>query len=196
MNSFELNKILGAVLFVSLCILALNIVASAVYAPTAPEKPGYAIAVPEKPGAAPAAPEPEKPIAVLLASASAERGQTAARACAACHTFGKGEANKVGPNLWGVVGRDIASVPGFNYSAALRGKGGTWSFEELNAFLRNPRQHVPGTSMAFAGIARETQRADVIEYLRHQADTPVALPEQRAGAEGGGAGQAAPARAQ
>jgi cytochrome c len=194
MNSFELNKILGAVLFTCLCILALNITADAVFAPVKPAKPGYAIAVPEKQDAAPGQPaEPSKPIAALLAEASAERGQAAARVCVACHTFQKGEPNKVGPNLWDTVGKKVATHQGFDYSPAMKAKGGEWSFEALDIYLKNPRAAVPGTKMAFAGINRDSQRADVIMFLRTLADKPQPLPKVAEGQPAGQDGQKAPA---
>jgi cytochrome c len=179
MNSFELNKILGALLFTGLCLLGLNMTAGALFAPVKPEKPGYAVAVKEAAGdQKAAAKEPEKPIAVLLASASVEKGQTAAKKCAACHTFGKGEANKVGPNLWGIVGAKHAHSGNFDYSAAMKAKGdAAWTFEALNEFLKNPKAAVPGTKMAFAGISRDSERADLINYLRNQADSPLPLPK-------------------
>jgi cytochrome c len=178
MNSFELNKILGAVLFICLCILALNITAGAIFAPVTPEKPGYAIAVKETPGAGePAKKEPEKPIAVLLAESSVDKGKVAAKKCEACHTFNKDGPNKVGPNLWGIVGRKLATHAGFDYSAAMKSKGGEWSFEALNTYLRNPKADVPGTKMAFAGISRDSERADVIHFLQSLADNPVPLPK-------------------
>jgi cytochrome c len=181
MDSFELNKILGAILATCLFILALNIAANALFTAPKPQKPGYAIAVPETAtadkGAAPAAPAPSEPIEVLLAKASTERGEASAKKCAACHTFEKGGPNRVGPNLWGVVGRKRASHEGFNYSAAMKAKGGEWTFDELNKFLSGPAGYIPGTSMGFAGIPRGSERADLIDYLRTRADSPVPLPK-------------------
>src|SRR5262245_8683306 len=184
MNSFELNKILGAILGTCLVLLALNIGAGAIFAPEKPSKPGYNIAVKEQSEGekAGASKEPEQPIETLLAKASIEKGQNAAKQCQACHTFEKGGPNRVGPNLWNIVNRPRASESGFNYSAAMKSKGGNWSFEELNKFLTNPRGYIPGTAMTFAGLTREDQRADVIDYLHTLADNPVPLPKA---AEGG-----------
>lgn len=181
MDSFELNKILGALLATCLFILALNIAANALFTAPKPEKPGYAIAVAEPAaagkGEATAAAAPSEPIETLLAKASTERGETSAKKCAACHTFDKGGPNRVGPNLWGVVGRKRASAPGFNYSAAMKAKGGEWTFDELNKFLAGPGAYILGTSMTFAGLPRGSERADVIDYLRTRADSPVPLPK-------------------
>ena len=183
MNSFELNKILGAILGTCLITLALNIGAGAIFAPEKPEKPGYAIAVTEHGGEPKsAAKEPEEPIETLMASASVEKGHATAKQCQACHTFEKGGPNRVGPNLWGIVDRPRASEAGFNYSAAMKAKGGKWTYDELNKFLASPRSYIQGTAMTFAGLARDTQRADVIGYLRTQADSPVPLPKAAANA--------------
>ncbi|MFA6266526.1 MAG: cytochrome c family protein [Pseudolabrys sp.] len=178
MNSFELNKILGAVLATCLILLALNIGAGALFSPEKPAKPGFAIAVKEPGAAGKAAPaEPEKPIAVLLASASVEKGQAAAKQCQSCHTFEKGGPNRVGPNLYDIVehGRGTGRN-GFNFSAAMKAKGGEWTYDELNKFLTNPRSYIPGTNMTFAGLSRDTVRADVIAYLRTLSDSPKPLP--------------------
>jgi len=179
MDSFELNKILGAVLGCCLGLLSLNIVANAMFAPHKPAKPGYDIAVQEQPPAGgPAAPAvAEEPIAKRLASADMTRGENSAKKCAACHTFDKGGRNLVGPNLWGVVGRAKAAVPGVNYSAAMKAKGGNWTIEELDTYLQNPRAMVPGTNMSFAGIPRGTERADLITFLNSKSDNPQPLPK-------------------
>lgn len=179
MDSFEINKILGAVLGSCLMLLSLNIVANAVFAPHKPAKPGYDIAVAEKaPAGGPvAAPVAEVPIATRLASADLGRGEASAKKCIACHTFAKGEPNRVGPNLWGVLGRAKAGVPGFNYSAAMKGQKGNWTLEDLDVYLQSPRGMVPGTNMTFAGIPRGNERADLIAYLNSHSDNPQPLPK-------------------
>src|SRR5262245_22418847 len=185
MNSFELNKILGAILGTCLILLALNIGAGAIFAPEKPSKPGYNIAVkePSEGEKAGAPKEPEQPIEALLAKASVEKGQKAAKQCQACHTFEKGGPNRVGPNLWNIVGSPRGEARGgFNFSAAMKAKGGTWTFDELNKFLTNPRGYIPGTAMTFAGLPRGEQRADVIDYLHTLSDSPLPLPKA---AEGG-----------
>src|SRR5215471_15536694 len=194
MNSFELNKILGAILGTCLVLLALNIAAGAVFAPQKPAKPGFDIAVKESGGeqGAAAAKEPEQPIETLLAKASVEKGQAAAKQCQACHTFEKGGPNRVGPNLWNIVGSPRGEARGgFNFSTAMKSKSGKWSYDELNKFLANPRGYIPGTAMGFAGIARDTQRADVIAYLRTLADSPLPLPKAAEGAAPPPAGEPA-----
>jgi cytochrome c len=179
LDSFEVNKILGAVLGTFLGIHAVHLASGAVFAPVEPAKPGFEIEVAKSPSQVPeeGAKPAGQPIGQLLASANSEQGQTAARVCETCHTFEKGGANRVGPNLWGIVDRPKASEPGFNYSAAMKAAGGTWTFDDLNKFLANPRQDIPGTAMTFAGINRDRQRADVIAYLRTLSDNPVPLPQ-------------------
>jgi cytochrome c len=182
MNSFEINKVLGALLFTCLCLLALNISASAIFAPQKVTKPGYDIVVPEKhEGATPgAAPPAQEPIEQLLASADIKKGEVAAKKCVACHTFEKGGPNRVGPNLWGVVGRPRASEAGFNYSAAMKAKTGDWTIDDLNQFLLSPKGYVPGTAMGFAGLQKGSERADVIAYLNSLSENPKPLPKAAA----------------
>lgn len=179
MDSFELNKILGALLGTCLVLLAVHIASGAIFAPPVPAKPGYVIEVKEEQPAAPSgAPAPAAvPIETLLASASVEHGAQIAKECELCHNLGKGQGNKIGPDLYGVVGRALASDPGFNYSAPLKAKGGTWTFDALNTWLTNPRADVPGTLMTFAGISNEHQRADLIAYLNSNSDNPLPLPK-------------------
>src|SRR4051794_23094043 len=179
MDSFELNKILGAVLATCLGVLSINIAAGAIFAPGKLAKPGYEIAVPEQApsGAAKPAEDKQEPIEQLLAKAEVGRGENSAKKCAACHTFNKGGRPLVGPNLWGVVGRAKASEGGFNYSAALKSKGGNWTIDDINQFITNPRGTVPGTNMTFAGVPRATERADIIAYLNSLSDNPAPLPK-------------------
>jgi cytochrome c len=182
MDTFELNKVLGAVLATCLGLQALHLFAGTIFAEQIPAKPGYEVAVKEEtPSGGAAAPkEPEKPIEERLASADADRGKSVTRVCQTCHTFEKGGPNRIGPNLWGVVERQRASEAGYGYSAAMKAKGGKWDFGELDKFLTHPQSYIPGTKMTFAGVQSDKQRADLIAYLRTLADNPVAMPKQAA----------------
>jgi cytochrome c len=182
MNSFEINKILGAVLGTCLIVLAVHIASGAIFTRPAPAKPGYEIAVKEEaPGKEAAAKPADQPIETLLATASVEHGAQVAKQCAICHNFQEGQGPKVGPDLYGVVGRKIASAAGFNYSAALKGMSGNWTFDALNKWLLDPRADVPGTAMTFAGLSNEKQRADVIAYLNTLSPNPQPLPKAAQG---------------
>ncbi|WP_127520276.1 cytochrome c family protein [Mesorhizobium sp. Z1-4] len=182
MDSFELNKIVGALLGTVFVVFSVTLVADALFAAHSPETPGYAIEAAEEGGhGGPAVEEEAVSIAALLQDADPAKGEAVFRKCQACHTPDKGGANKVGPNLWGLVNRPIASHEGFAYSAPMRefAAGGqeVWDYEHLNGFLLNPKGYIKGTAMAFAGLKKDPERADLIAYLRTLADSPAPLPE-------------------
>jgi cytochrome c len=179
--NIELNKIAGAGLATLLVVMSLNMASGIIFAPTKPAVPGFDLPSLEPAAAggdaAPAA-AAEEPITVRLAKADPAKGEKAVGACKACHTFDKGGANKVGPHLYGVYERNKASVEGFGYSAAMKGKASeAWTAENLDGFLKNPKQYLPGTTMAFAGLGKPDARADVIAYLNTLADSPKPLPK-------------------
>jgi cytochrome c len=180
MDSFELNKIMGAVLGTLMFVMGIGFLAEAIYHPIEDRGPGYALPEPEL--AAAAAPEeaaPAVPIGVLLANASVDRGASAVRKCQSCHSFGEGEANKQGPNLYHIVGASKAHMDGFAYSDILlqqKAEGQVWSYENLNAFLENPKAYAPGTKMNFAGVRSPEERADILAYLQTLSSDPVPFP--------------------
>lgn len=193
MNSFELNKIAGAVLGTLTLTLGLGIFSEILFTPEAPAKPGYDIVVPDGPSEAQPAAAVVVPIEELFAKASIEKGANIAKRCGACHNFQEGAGAKVGPDLYGVVDRPVASAPGFAYSAAMKAHGGDWTPQRLNAFLTNPKADVPGTAMAFAGIPKEMERADLIAYLNSLSHNPKPLPTATAAAPADKPADAAPA---
>ena len=168
MDSFELNKIAGAVLFSLLLILGAKNLADYLFTTPEANPQAYAVAGAAEEGegaVAAATTEAVEPLATRLAKADIANGEKSSKKCAACHNFIEGAGAKIGPDLFGVVGRVVASAAGFNYSAAMKAHGGNWTFEELDHFLENPRAATPGTIMSFAGIKRPQERADLIAYL-------------------------------
>ena len=185
MDSFELNKIVGAVLFCLLVCMSIGIFGDALVHPTKLKQAAYKIEVPkEEAGASTAAPkeQADPPIALLLQTADAKKGEATAKVCLTCHSFDKGGPNKIGPNLYGITGEKPAVVPGFTFSDAMQKKGGTWTYEDLYTFLKSPKAAVPGTKMTFAGLPKPTDRANVIAYLRTLSDSPMAMPPPPAAA--------------
>jgi cytochrome c len=191
MDSFEINKYVGAVLGSLLILFVINAIGNFLVHPSPPEKSVLAIELPEGAASETAAKEAGKEakaaaktapaaaasaLGALIAAADPGRGQKLAKKCTACHSFDKGGKNKIGPNLYGIVGGAKAAVEGYKYSAALAGLGGTWSFEELDAFLTKPKAFVKGTKMSFAGLKAAEDRAALLAFMLQFHDSPPALP--------------------
>jgi cytochrome c len=181
MDSFEWNKIAGAVLGTLLFVVAVRIASGFIFEVEPPAKPGYVVQGVEAPSTAAgtqtaAAEEAIPDWGTMLPKANVADGKSISTRCEQCHDLSKGGPNKIGPNLWGVVGRPRASHPGFDYSAAMKSKGGTWTYDELFKFLKSPGAYIPGTKMSFAGLSKADDRVDIIAYLRTQSDSPVAIP--------------------
>jgi len=184
MNAYELNKIFGAVVSSVLAVTVIGFLANILVSPRKLEKSVLDIKVADEaaPSAAAAPAAALEPIAPLLAAATADAGKALIRNCTSCHSFEKGGRNAVGPNLWDVLGNKKANVAGFGYSPGLQamassgGEGAQWGYESLNAFLANPKGYLPGTRMAYAGMRRAEDRANLIVFLRTLSDSPKALP--------------------
>lgn len=179
MNSY-VNMGVGALLGTVFVVMTVSIASEGLFHSEIPEKPGYLIAAVEPGDGAPEAEVAAAvPIAELLASADPAKGATIFKKCASCHSAEKGAANKVGPHLYGVVGRPAASITDFSYSAGMKkfAEGGkAWDFEHLNGFLTAPKKYVDGTAMGFAGLKKDSERADLIAYLNSMSDAPLPIP--------------------
>lgn len=185
MNSY-VNMGVGAFLGTVFVLMSVSIASQGIFHAPAPEKEGYAIVAEESGGEAGGGETAAAatPIAQLLTGADAAKGEAVFKKCTSCHTGENGGANKVGPNLFDIVNRPIASHQGFSYSAAMKdfAKGGSvnWDYDHLSYFLEAPKKHIPGTAMGFAGVKKETERADLIAYLRTLSANPAPLPDPAA----------------
>lgn len=175
MDSFEWNKVFAAVIASVLLIMVISIVSEGLFE-TEHKEPAFTIEVASAEGGEAVVEEEGPSFAELMASADPAKGERQFAKCKACHTVDKGGKDGTGPHLYGVVGRAVASVGGFKYSSDLSSHGGTWTLELLNHWLNNPKDVAKGTSMSFAGIRKDGQRADLIAYLNSMSDTPLPLP--------------------
>ena len=179
MDSFELNKIIAAILMVALLVIGLGKIADSVFYVKKPKKPGYQIEVESQltSETSEAAKVVEKiDIAAIMALGDVTSGEKIFKKCAACHSINKGGKNKIGPALYNIVGRAVGGVDNYKYSKALASYGKEWTFEELNGFLLKPASYIKGTKMSYAGLRKEKDRASIIKYLNQNGDSPKPLP--------------------
>jgi cytochrome c len=171
----------GALLGTVFVLMSVSIASEGLYHSENPEKPGFEIVAAEASDTAEAAPEAAAvPVADLMASADPAKGEALFKKCASCHSAEKGAGNKVGPNLYGVVGRPIAHLADFSYSGAMKefSQGGkeVWNWDHLNGFLAAPKKYIKGTAMGFAGDKKDAERADLMAYLNSKSDSPLPMP--------------------
>ena len=180
MDSFELNKIIAAILMVALLIIGIGKLSNVIFHVEKPETPGYSVEIEQatvissEVSSQPA--EDKIDIAALIAMGDIATGEKVFKKCAACHSIVKGGKNNIGPALYNVVGRQVGVISDYKYSKALSAYGKEWTFEELNGYLLKPAKWIKGTKMAFAGLRKEKDRASVILYLNQNSDNPLPLP--------------------
>jgi cytochrome c len=179
MDSFEINKIVAAVLMVALLVIGIGKLSNVIFHVEKPKTPGYAVEVEEVTTVSSStgtAVEEKIDIVALMAMGDVTTGEKVFKKCAACHSIVKGGKNNIGPALYNVVGRKTGAVSDYKYSKALASFEKEWTFEELNGYLTKPNKWIKGTKMAFAGLRKEKDRASVIKYLNQNSDSPVPLP--------------------
>jgi len=179
MDSFEINKIVAAVLMVALLVIGIGKLSDVIFHVEKPETPGYDVDVEEAKTVSSSTKVSVKEkidIDALMAMGDITHGQKVFKKCAACHSIVKGGKNNIGPALYNVVGRKIGIVEDYKYSKALASYNKEWTVEELNGYLIKPAKWIKGTKMAFAGLRKQKDRASVIKYLNQNSDNPLPLP--------------------
>ncbi len=180
MDSFELNKIIAAILMVALLIIGIGKLSEVIFHVEKPKTPGYSVEIEQatvvSSQTSSQLTEDKVDITALIAMGDISTGEKVFKKCAACHSIVKGGKNNIGPALYNVVGRDVGAVDDYKYSKALAAYGKAWTFEELNGYLLKPAKWIKGTKMAFAGLRKEKDRASVILYLNQNSDNPLPLP--------------------
>ena len=179
MDSFEINKIVAAILLVALMLIGISKISNVIFHVDKPDKPGYTVEVEQVSSDTTISNnevEEKIDIAAIMALGDVASGEKIFKKCVACHSINKGGKNKIGPALYNVVGRKIGSVADYKYSKALVAYGKEWNFEELNGFLLKPAKWIKGTKMAYAGLRKEEDRASIIKYLNQNSDSPLQLP--------------------
>ena len=179
MDSFEINKIVAAVLMVALIVIGIGKLSNVIFHVEKPKTPGYSVEIEAKSTtitSKSSEDENKVDIAALMASGDITHGEKVFKKCAACHSIVKGGKNAIGPALYNVVGRKVGVIEGYKYSKALLTYDKNWTFEELNGFLIKPSKWIKGTKMAYAGLRKEKDRASVIKYLNKNSDSPLKLP--------------------
>tara|TARA_B100000900_G_scaffold354489_1_gene323220 strand:+ start:1576 stop:2115 length:540 start_codon:yes stop_codon:yes gene_type:complete len=179
MDSFELNKIVAAILMVALLVIGIGKLSDIIFYVEKPEKPGYLVELDQKTISSiskETSVEEKIDMAALMAMGDVVTGEKIFKKCAACHSINKGGKNNIGPALYNVVGRKVGGIADYKYSKALANYDKEWTFEELNGFLIKPTKWIKGTKMAYAGLRKEKDRASVIKYLNQSSDSPKELP--------------------
>ena len=176
MDSFEINKILTAVLVVFLVIFGIGKISDIVFHVEKPNTSAYKVEVSTASSTQDSNTVQLVDIAALLAMGNLDDGNKVWKKCAACHSIKKGGKNKIGPALYNVLGRNVAALDNYKYSKALAAYGKSWTFEEMNGFLTKPQAYIKGTKMAFAGLKKEKERASIILFMNLNSDNPLPLP--------------------
>ena len=179
MDSFEINKIIAAVLLIALLVIGIGKISDIAFHVDKPKKSAYKVDIQESTQVSSSVAkkiDEKVDISVLLALGDVSHGEKVFKKCSACHLVNKGGENKIGPALYGVIGRKVASKQDYKYSKSMAAYDKNWTFEEMNGYLKKPQSYIKGTKMAFAGLRKEKDRASVILYLNQNSDNPLPLP--------------------